>query len=657
MFNQINGLSHSRYSVTEPRNADLSRGFAPFSLVTLTLTMSATYGQLIDAHLARLQKTSSPDAFGQISKNHMTALRAFMRHHQKSETTSIGSELGEAFESSVKLHLASADLGDRTRADRRSLLNSWRATFIEHGMTVEPLSRIKARRMTTATGQTPFELNLKAAIKKAKTTAKTAAKQAGMSPTAMHRWMHGAIPNARTVANLERLDAVLNLEPGTLRQHLAETTNAPQLHSEFRERLATRNKEHYLVKPSELTLAFLQEWRRFFDYKTAAHPGALARNSGGRWSLTDARLSTTSRNPLTSRGNAVSAAASVAWCRLASFLGFLRLPIDRGGYGVDADHIQALAWLADAQAVDSYMRFMADRSGGARHTSHRVFATFVISMTNPATGYLTQSPQLFDRLPAHVTDGKTPAEMCDYACKMAKEWKAQSSGKSRNPIEPIRNIIELAEPLAPIIQAMGRLRRISNAAATGSSSETLARRNELILGLLIACPLRAKNMQTLTYHPNNSGSIYRTGAGQWRIRIALADLKNGDSKKSLGVYDIPVASWLHSRLNDYVNTVRPRLVNGTDPGYLLLTEGGQRLRGFSKLVTRLTRTYIAGCMGFGPHSFRHIVATDWLKKNPNDFLTVSELLGDTIETVIREYAHLKQDSAFSRYEAYVSGLL
>ena len=103
--------------------------------------------------------------------------------------------------------------------------------------------------------------------------------------------------------------------------------------------------------------------------------------------------------------------------------------------------------------------------------------------------------------------------------------------------------------------------------------------------------------------------------------------------------------------------VRPKLVRGSDTGYLLLTEDGNRLDNFSRLVSRLTRSYIPGCMGFGPHSFRHIVATDWLKKHPNDFLTVSELLGDTVETVIREYAHLKQDVAFSRYETYVSGLL
>lgn len=657
MSKQIKGLYLSRYGVTELRNVAPLRFFAHPSLVTFTVTMSATYEQLINAHMARLQKSSNPDAFGQVSKNHMTALRAFMRHHQKAETTSIGPELGEAFDAAVQAHLADTDLSDRSRADRRSLLNAWRVTFIENGLTAEPLSRIKARRTVATTGQTPFEAKLKESIKQAKTTAKTAARRAGTSPSAIQRWMNGAIPNVRTVPNLARLDAVLKLEPGTLAKALAETTNAAQSHSAYRERLSELHRDHYCLKPNEVTPEFMQEWRRFFDYKTSTHPGALERNAAGRWSLTDARLSAAVPTAMNSRGNAVCASANVAWGHLESFFGFLRMPIDKGGYGVDALDVQALAWLADAQALDSFFRFKTDRSGGVCHTGHSVFATFVISLTHPKTGYLTQSPTLFTRLPDTAVNGRTPAEMCNYAYKMAGTWKVQGTDKSRNPIEPIRNIIELEEPLAPIMDAMGRLRRVGNAAAPGSSTELLARRDELILGLLVACPLRAKNMETLTYHANNSGSFYRTATGQWRIRIALANLKNGDSKRGNGAYDIPVAAWLNSRLDDYVNTVRPKLVSGSDPGYLLLTEGGARLRSFPKLVAKLTRGYITGCMGFGPHSFRHIVATDWLKKHPNDFLTVSELLGDTVETVIREYAHLKVDVAFSRYEAYVSALL
>ena len=659
MSKQIKDLRLLRYSVTGRGNVHSSAEFVLSSLATFTVTMSSTYGKLIEEHLARLQSTTKPDAFNQVSRNHMTALRAFMRHHQKNETTSIGPELGEEFDSAVKAHLAGSDLSERTRADRRSILNAWRATFVERGLSSEPLSRIKARRIVTDAGLTPFESTLKDAIKKAQTTAKSAARKAGISTSALQRWTNGAIPNVRTVETLNRLDAVLGLETGSLARALRETVNKsgdlPQ--TPFRERQKKNCRDHYTLKLPELTPQFMCEWRGLFDFKTSAHTGDLKRSTRGRWLLTDAKASSTKPNAINSRGSAICASAAVVWTHVSAFIGFLRLPVERGGYGVDPDQAQALAWLACPHAIDAFLQFMSDRADGICHTGHSFFATFVISLTNPQTGYLAQCPQLFDRLPADAVAGRSPSDLCRLASEMAKAWKSQSSGKSRDPLDAIRSLVELDEPLAPIIQAMGRLRRIGNAAAAGSKTELLARRDELIFGLLIACPLRSKNMVTLTYSANNSAGIYRTTAGKWRIRIPLANLKNGGSKRNMAAYDVPIAGWLHSRIEDYVNTVRPQMVKGIDPGYFLLTDDGKRLRNFSKLVAKLTRMYVPGCMGFGPHGFRHIVATDWLKKYPNDYLTVSELLGDTMQTVIREYAHLKQDVAFSRYETYVSGLL
>jgi integrase len=77
----------------------------------------------------------------------------------------------------------------------------------------------------------------------------------------------------------------------------------------------------------------------------------------------------------------------------------------------------------------------------------------------------------------------------------------------------------------------------------------------------------------------------------------------------------------------------------------------------NKQVYKLTSTLIPNCAGFGPHALRHLVATDWLMKNPNDFATVSELLNDSIEVIMNNYIHLRKDIAFSRYENYVKNIL
>ena len=74
-------------------------------------------------------------------------------------------------------------------------------------------------------------------------------------------------------------------------------------------------------------------------------------------------------------------------------------------------------------------------------------------------------------------------------------------------------------------------------------------------------------------------------------------------------------------------------------------------------VLDLTRTHIPGCGGFGPHAFRHLVATDWLRRNPNDFLTVAELLNDSLPVVMKTYAHLKQETALARHSDQLQALL
>ena len=64
------------------------------------------------------------------------------------------------------------------------------------------------------------------------------------------------------------------------------------------------------------------------------------------------------------------------------------------------------------------------------------------------------------------------------------------------------------------------------------------------------------------------------------------------------------------------------------------------LRNLSR-IKHLTTTYIDGCPGFGPHAFRHVIATNHLRRNPGDYLTVAVLLHDMLETVLKSYGHLR----------------
>lgn len=119
-----------------------------------------------------------------------------------------------------------------------------------------------------------------------------------------------------------------------------------------------------------------------------------------------------------------------------------------------------------------------------------------------------------------------------------------------------------------------------------------------------------------------------------------------------------VAEWVKPRLDEYIEEYRDTLLRGQDSKYLFVSGRGTGIwKSLGKRVFELTRQYIDDSPGFGPHGFRHLIATDWLTRHPNDYLTVAELLNDRLGTVIANYAHLKRDTSFSRYEQHIGTML
>ncbi len=303
--------------------------------------------------------------------------------------------------------------------------------------------------------------------------------------------------------------------------------------------------------------------------------------------------------------------------------------------------------------MEAHLEFMKTRADGDQNGSHRSFCGYVSMLTHPETGYLTQHPELAATLPADVIHPDGWLAMCKYAYKTAKAWKRESKEYSRDSSEPLAYFFSLECALTPVFEAMQKLRSQASFEAKGSRMEAVLRRDELILGLLTSNPLRRKNLITLTYHADNTGSVYKTASGQWRLRIAGVDFKNS-SRVGGEKYDVAIAPWLQPLFDDYVRDYRPWLAARGDSGHFFLSSrDGSRMDELSAHVRSVTRRLIPESGGIGPHAFRALVATDWLKHHPNDFMTVGQLLNDTIEVIIKHYAKLKTDDAFSRYSEYV----
>lgn len=584
----------------------------------------------------------------------MTALRGFLQSIGKSESSPVGDEMSADHVAYVKRHLHETELSERSKSDRRSLLNAWRVSFELMNATPDMGSRGRERRSANAEAatHTPFEIGLRAALKKAALSPKRAAIMAGVSPSALGRWTRGALPNLRSLASLEKLEQTLMVPERHLVQLLTTSHQDCQpLHrNEYRERLSSRSLSKYLLKPDMLSEQFRTSWERLMQFKCSLRSDGMLRRNGGQWSPTGNSASPAAIDGITTHNGSHFASAKVLWNHISALLGYLQTSPENGGLGIGSQEVQSLAWVVIPEALNGYLDFQTERSGGLRHQGHAVFCTCVASLTHPEYGYLSQSPELLSQLPESVVRGRTWNDLCASARALASRWKSKCVDVSRDPLLPIQFLLDQPNPLAPIFTAMQRLREIGDSAPARSLEEAIARRNELLLGLITSNPLRRKNLIDLTICNDNSGSVYKSNTGEWRIRLPSAAFKNGKRRSERArPYDVGIAPWLHPLISDYSRSFRKTLAQPNSPDNLFLSRYGAPLHDMTHVLLELTQRLIPGSGGFGCHAFRHLVATDWLRRNPADFLTVAELLNDSLEVVMSTYAHLKKDDALSRH--------
>lgn len=658
LFNDIPNL---RYSVTYHHNEALPNDWR-FAWGVPDATMDLTYFELIAQH-ERLhctddgsEATTQPRRT-QSFRNQLSTLHSYLAFVGKTIDARVGRELQSDFDERMRAYIDWLNVAPRTKADRRSHLRAWRETADA------AIQRQKAQRSASSTnaGTSDFHLHLRQALALAGEAPKTVAKRAGASPSAVQRWLKGAMPNKRALPSVTRIERALKLPPDSLRRLVTrkgdatETKNAPATPEiPYRVRLKARTLDEYRVKVESLTPSFDAEWAAFFDYKTT-RAAKLNRSQRGKWRLLPEQKIAKPLHQYARKGSLWCVTADIIFRQILGFLGYLTLPKMRGGMGLPHSEMQTLAWLAVPDAVNGYLEFLTARADGLVCGTQAKFAALASSLTHPTTGYLTQQPGFQARLPARYQNVSW-AEMCDATTALCLTWKADAVDISRDPTEPIRGLLDLKDPFAPILQAIIDLDAEAAAAPSGSLRESICKRDALLLAMLRANPLRRRNFILMTWRENNGGNLYRRENGQWWLRFEANDFKNqkGANQRQ---YDAPLPRSLNARLSEYLEEFRPRLLRShPDAEWLFPSSTSERWDGLGRHVGHLTRRLIPGSPGIGPHSFRHLVATDYLRTHPNDFPTVAQLLHDTLATVLRAYAHLRQEDSFSKYERHLDAV-
>ena len=510
--------------------------------------------------------------------NLQSALKAFLQQSGLSEDCVIGSILRVSYYRNLAKHVEELKVQGRTAAyiaNRKSLLGKWSSLLNQ-------LDRLEALTNNT---NTPFQLALQDILKQANTNPTQLAKVLGINKQTFQRWLKGAQPQQAALPALRRIEAFFALERNALvtlafesnYYKPADESVAPKI--EYRERLATFCKEHYYLKTISEQLA--REWSELVVHKTEKLP-LLKRYSRGAWVTTEyITEGKTERNRHLFVRDKYVPTSKVLWISLVAYFGWMCRDTANEGAGLSVDDVQSLAWFSHKSMIHRYLTWKLERANNKVHYGILDFVKQVKALTHPVHGYLTQMPSLNQHLPEFARH-KNWLEGCNEAYEWASEMKRNlgSDGieHSRQPMEPIKHILELPDPLEAIGDMTARMRACRP--VTGGGDEAIWARDLLLIRIMISNPLRAKNIKLLTYKPDNSGSLYRNKDGSWNIKIEKRAFKNVKGAAGAEDYDVGVTPNVWPAIEQYLKAYRPMFPDADKVDYVFLSSSTEKSDGY-----------------------------------------------------------------------------
>lgn len=606
-----------------------------------------TYKELMDIVAAAVRRQmglsdSAPDP--QTILNRRYHLRLLCRAAGKEMAAEIGADFMDGFDKLLEAAVASAP-SQRTKGDVRRGLRWWRERYAEvtgkssRGVANQPIGS--------------FATVLREHLVAGQMTHARAAEIVGVPASTLSSWLQGVIPQATVAPGLARLEEKLGMTRGALSERVRRKvpTAAPAPVSAYRERLKVLCRDRYRLQPRDAGVQLMNEWQGLLRYKTAKAP-TLQRSRRAVWRLSppsEARKGLGWHNAV---GQQYCASAELEWRHVSSFIGFLRHKSGALGVTMPEGWQPTLALFAVPELVESYFAWMVQRADGILNNRIKTLANFLQCLTVQPTGWLLQQPAFANHLPADLR----PADWslaCATVNRIATAYRGEAKGSSRDPFEPIRGLLALPEPFDPIVEAIRLLDQRAISAGLQSPTAARAKRDALLLTILLSVPLRHRNLAMLTYRQDGTGTLQRRPDGRWHIHIPAELTKN---KKEI---DAPLPESAVARLDEYVSLYRPRLLNGVQSDYAIVGSRPSQSPwwGVNARVYYLTKTYIPGCPGFHTHTWRHLVATRWLDRHPEDYVTVAHLLFDDLQTVIKTYSRPSPAKAIARANKDIDQLM
>lgn len=621
--------------------------------------------------------------------NFTTAIKFFLEAQSITEESLVGDELGDEFEAKIKVYIEfeiNRGIKDDTYKPRVSKIKTVKRFAYQNFAPVLALQTLpksfgrRLRSLIVAAGHnvTSFWRTL----------------PAGSIPLGtLEAWCREkCLPRKKRRRAIKVIEEALDIPEGTLRLplYLRRVWERKVKSGDYSNKIRAAILKPY-VKHSG---SFLEELEGLTSHKTLDIPsddedGDSDDEDGDyEWLWT------------MSEGGKLSS-SDIAMRSTCSFMGFCVLPPDNSdpylkGKGIKEEDL-SLALLADKGLWKAYIRFMRLRSGlrirpsdpGAleKFPAHRLsadkkwvfhdvggkynggtlyFLRLVSSLLRPGTGYLYLHPEFAEKLGPRMT-AATWQEQCvktrdavkkryKKILKMKKVGNRNHYDFGRDPSENIKRILEQKRPLT-VLQAMVKA-MLEDILPEYAPKLEMARqyRDVILVTLLCANPLRVHMFSIMEF----DNHLVSRDDGSWWLKFKRGAFKNRKALKS--DYEVKVAEELWPLLDIYKKEFHPVLVGSSSSKFVFPvsfnTKGkkaGDQMseNSLSDVVEMMTELYIPGAEGFRPHAFRHIIATDIIKKDPRlGFFIAAKALHDKLETVEAQYSHLKTSEFFEPVNAH-----
>lgn len=601
-----------------------------------------TYAMLIE-HQAQL--VSLGEVNPQTAANRATALRLFLRANAVALEDVVGSEMRSAFPEALERlvdYLTRQGTSNRNIKNTRSAVRPWREAVVEDD-TVRAMAGEKLP---------PFNDAFRSLV--AGVPIKRIARLASVPSAMLFGWLKGKQPRGSNAKYIRRIESFFGAPRDSLVILAGITGNIkekPRVGTasriEYREQLGARTRQPYWLRATKDS-PLRAQWANLLRYKTAPVP-SLNRSPSGQWTFAPLAFGKKSESSWWAfLGDVEVPSARVNWAKIAAYLGWLALDRDSKGAGLPSQDVQTLAWLAVSEYIEPFLEWMKERSGNKRTGFAIEFLAMVAWMVRPGDGFLAQQPEYQKTLPARfwAEDWGRICERQHTYCRRLSQALRPEREVGRDPFAPIQHILDLPQPmeaLADMVQRMRQDRPVGCAA-----SEVIWARDMLLIKLLISNPLRRRNLATLTWKPDNTGSLYQRGDGSWWIRVPGRHFKNRRAQTNRKRdYDAPVHPSAWTDIERYLFRHRAQLLRSpSDLVFITRPQGDAEHQhrpwvDLNSRVEHLTRKYLWRCNGIGAHAFRHLVATSILKANGGDTMTAALVLNDREDTVANYYVGLR----------------